>query len=72
MFVCMLVSYVVFGLHVSVFSSVSVVLVGWIYRTLLCCPVWSSEGRRDPPGPGGGHRDQDRGIQILAPRFIMP
>ena len=41
------------------------ILIGWIYRTLLCCWTRSSKGHRDSPGPGGGHQGPLWGTQTL-------
>ena len=35
-------------------------------HTLQGCSVWPPRDRQDPPGPGGGHGDQEHGKQQLA------
>ena len=46
---------------------VCVSVIAWGHRSLQGCSVWPPRDRRDPPGPGGGHRGQDRGTQIQQP-----
>ena len=44
-------------------------LLGWAHCTLFCCWERPPPGRRDPPGPGGGHGVQiHQGMQICLRR----
>ena len=69
----MVLKYISVPFHLSFLHLVyvSASLIGWGHCTLLCCKEGPPKGSGDPPGPGGGHRDQEQGKTVYLTYVLL-